>query len=129
LLRSNVLIPIVKSGDNVTSHSTHLGNPGSDEAVCDTALRAVKDLIDSDTEVVIGHSLDSVVAYQAMQQVGHSLPSLITIGSPLGLETIVYPKLRPQPPSSPPVVQRWVNVADSDDFIAAGPDLRANVLA
>jgi hypothetical protein len=101
----------------------------SDEAVCDTALRAVKDLIDSDTEVVIGHSLDSVVAYQAMQQVGHSLPSLITIGSPLGLETIVYPKLRPQPPSSPPVVQRWVNVADSDDFIAAGPDLRANVLA
>jgi hypothetical protein len=96
----------------------------SDEEVRATALQAVKDLIGADTEVVIGHSLGSVVAYEAMHQIGQSLPLLITIGSPLGLETIVYPKLRPQPPGFPPMVQRWVNVADSDDFIAATPDLR-----
>jgi hypothetical protein len=96
----------------------------SDEEVRRTALQAVTDLIDRNTKVVIGHSLGSVVAYEAMHQIGHSLPLLITIGSPLGLETIIYPKLRPQPPDFPPVVQRWVNVADRDDFIAAAPDLR-----
>ena len=96
----------------------------ADEAVRDAALRAVKDLIDPDTKIVIGHSLGSVVAYEAMHQIEHPLPLLITIGSPLGLDTIIYPKLRPQPPSFPTLVQRWVNVADSDDFIAAIPDLR-----
>jgi hypothetical protein len=96
----------------------------SDETVRDTALRAVKDLIDPDTKIVIGHSLGSVVAYEAMHQIGQPLPLLITIGCPLGLDTIIYPKLRPQPPSFPAMVQRWVNVADSDDFIAAIPDLR-----
>jgi hypothetical protein len=51
------------------------------------------------------------------------LPLLVTIGSPLGLDTIIYPRLRPQPPMFPPRVLRWVNVADRDDFIAAEPDL------
>jgi len=96
----------------------------SDEGVRSAALHAVKELIDPDTKVVVGHSLGSVIAYEAMHQIGHPLPLLITIGSPLGLETMIYPKLRPQPPCFPPVVQRWVNVADRDDFIAAAPDLR-----
>jgi hypothetical protein len=97
----------------------------SDEEVRRIALQAVTDLVDQDTKIIIGHSLGSVVAYEAMHQVGHSLPLFITIGSPLGLDTIIYPRLRPQPPGFPPVVQRWVNVADRDDFIAAAPDLRA----
>lgn len=96
----------------------------SDEGVRSAALQTVKDLVDRDTKLIIGHSLGSVVAYEATHQVGHALPLLITIGSPLGLETIIYPKLRPQPPGFPTAVQRWVNVADRDDFIAAVPDLR-----
>ena len=52
------------------------------------------------------------------------LPLLLTIGSPLGLETIIYQRLRPQPPSFPPRVKRWVNVADREDYVAAEPDLR-----
>lgn len=95
----------------------------SNEEVRGDAIQAVKELINEETRIVIGHSLGSVVAYEAIHQIGHSLPLLITIGSPLGLETIIYPRLRPQPPGFPRAVQRWVNVADRDDFIAAAPDL------
>ncbi len=55
----------------------------------------------------------------------HPLPLLLTLGSPLGLQTIVYQRLRPQPPGFPPNVRRWVNVADRDDFVAAEPDLKS----
>jgi hypothetical protein len=87
------------------------------------ALKAVLDLAGPNTQVIIGHSLGSVVAYEAVHLIGHPLPLLVTIGSPLGLDTIVYPKLRPQPPTFPPNVLRWVNIADRDDFVAAEPDL------
>jgi hypothetical protein len=71
----------------------------------------------------MGHSLGSVVAYEVAQQIAHPLPLLITLGSPLGLEEIIFPRLRPQPPGFPPLVQRWVNVADRDDVVAAEPNL------
>ena len=64
-----------------------------------------------------------MVAYEATHLIKQPLPLLITLGSPLGLQTVVYQRLRPQPPSFPPKVQRWVNVADQDDFIAAEPSL------
>ncbi|MEX5721258.1 hypothetical protein [Geodermatophilus maliterrae] len=48
---------------------------------------------------------------------------LITLGSPLGLGSVVYPRLRPQPPFWPREVGRWVNVAHRDDFIAVEPRL------
>jgi hypothetical protein len=41
----------------------------------------------------------------------------------LGLRTIVTDRLRP-PPSFPPMVGRWANVADRDDVVAAELDLR-----
>ncbi len=53
------------------------------------------------------------------------LPLLVTLGSPLGLLTLVYEKLRPQPPTFPAKDARWVNVADRDAYIAAEPDLTA----
>jgi hypothetical protein len=87
------------------------------------AQRAVLDLIDEKTEIVIGHSLGSVVAYEAVHKLKNSLPLLVTIGSPLGLGTIVYEKLSPQPPSYPPLLKRWVNVADRNDLVAAEPDI------
>jgi hypothetical protein len=83
----------------------------------------VSALIDADTKVIIGHSLGSVVAYEAAHQLEHPLPLLLTLGSPLGLQTIVYDRLRPQPPAVPPKVERWVNIADRDDLVAARPDL------
>ena len=95
----------------------------SDDQVRSYALEQVTRLIDSDTRVLVGHSLGSVVAYEAAHQLNQTLPLLATLGSPLGLRTIVYERLRPQPPSFPPQVARWVNVADRDDFVAATPDL------
>jgi hypothetical protein len=95
----------------------------NDEAIRGAALDAVMNLIAPDTKVLIGHSLGSVVAFEAAHRLNQPLPLLLTIGSPLGLDTIIYPRLRPQPPAFPPRVKRWVNVADRDDFIAAEPDL------
>ena len=103
----------------VTSYLTN-------DAVRAAAQRSVLDLISPETRIILGHSLGSVVAYEVAHQLEQPLPLLVTLGSPLGLDTIVYPRLRPQPPSFPPLVRRWVNVADHDDLVAADPNL--NVL-
>ena len=86
------------------------------------AQQKVLHLVDDDTRIIIGHSLGSVVAYECAHRLSRSLPLLLTLGSPLGLRTIVLDRLRP-PPSFPPKVNRWVNVADRDDVVAAAPDL------
>jgi hypothetical protein len=95
----------------------------TDNQVRGYALDQVARLIGPDTRVLVGHSLGSVVAYEAAHRLQQPLPLLVTLGSPLGLRSIVYERLRPQPPGFPPWVARWVNVADRDDFVAAAPDL------
>ena len=95
----------------------------TDEAVRAAAQQQVMQLVDERTKVVIGHSLGSVVAYEVAHSLGQALPLLITLGSPLGLQSVVYQRLRPQPPSFPSAVQKWVNVADKNDLVAAEPDL------
>jgi hypothetical protein len=96
----------------------------TNEGIRSAALESVLKLIGPETRVLIGHSLGSVAAYEAAHLVEQPLPLLLTLGSPLGLQTIIYQRLRPQPPRFPPHVRRWVNVADRDDFIAAEPDLK-----
>jgi hypothetical protein len=77
-----------------------------------------------ETRIIIGHSLGSVVAYEiAATHLTRPLPLLLTLGSPLGLHTIVYDQLTPQPPTYPARVTRWVNISDRDDLVAATPDL------
>jgi hypothetical protein len=88
-----------------------------------TALKSVTDLIGPETKIIIGHSLGSVVAFEAAHFLCKPLPLFLTLGSPLGLQNIVYQRLRPQPPVFPPQVQRWVNIADRDDLVAAEPNL------
>lgn len=95
----------------------------TDDTIRSAALESVFKLIGPETRVLIGHSLGSVIAYEAAHLMDKPLPLLLTLGSPLGLQTIVYQCLRPQPPGFPPAVRRWVNIADRDDFIAAEPDL------
>lgn len=92
------------------------------------ALRAqvqarVAGVVDDDTQVLLGHSLGSVVAFEAACQLGSRLPLLVTLGSPLGIRRVVYDRLQPQPPRFPDWVDRWVNVAADDDIVAAVPDL------
>ena len=58
-------------------------------------------LIDADTRVVVGHSLGSVVAYEALceyrARAGGYGPALVTLGSPLGIPNLAFDRLDPAP--------------------------------
>jgi hypothetical protein len=95
----------------------------TDDALHEQVLARVHALLTPGTRVLIGHSLGSVVAFEAAQELGHPLPLLITMGCPLGLHTVVYERVRPQPPRFPPPVHHWVNIADRNDIVAAEPNL------
>jgi hypothetical protein len=107
------------------------------------AARArVTDLIGSDTQVVAGHSLGSVVAYEALNALdasgageglkdgrGQRVRALVTLGSPLGIRNLIFDRLQPPPgggrgawPGGPGLV--WTNVADAGDVVALVKDLR-----
>ena len=79
----------------------------SDELTRALAQQRVLDLVeeDEDTRVIVGHSLGSVVVYESAHRLPRPLPLLVTLGSPLGLRTIVKDRLRP-PPSFP---RAWSN--------------------
>ncbi|MGW7291741.1 serine peptidase [Streptomyces xiamenensis] len=77
----------------------------------------------SGADIVVAHSLGSVVAYEAL----HEHPKLgvstfITLGSPLGLPGAVFDALDPAPVRGrgqcPPGVTQWTNIADAGDLVA-----------
>ena len=83
-------------------------------------------VLGSDTRVVVGHSLGSVIAYrQLARHPEWSVPTFVTIGSPLGSPMIhgllddVVDGRAPWPGS----VERWVNVAAVGDRAAAVAEL------
>ncbi len=89
-------------------------------------------MIESDTRVVIGHSLGSVVAYEAL--CAHSswpVRTLITLGSPLGIRHLLFDRLDPPPAMEgterlgrwPGGIERWTNIADAGDVVALVKDL------
>jgi hypothetical protein len=96
----------------------------SDHMVRRTVRNAVADVIRSQRpQIVIAHSLGSVVAYEALWhnpdlQVGR----LITIGSPLAMPFTVVERLDPHPATGrgtrPPTVGTWINIADRGDIVA-----------
>ncbi|MFX0576350.1 hypothetical protein [Nocardia nepalensis] len=94
----------------------------TEETVREYAQQQVLDLIGPETRLVIGHSLGSVVAYEALHRTQQPA-ALVTLGSPLALQSIIYPLLRPQPPTVPAALTRWENLADRDDIVAAHLDL------
>lgn len=98
----------------------YLTDPGLRREIQDRVLAHVG----PETRVIIGHSLGSVIAYEIVAtHLTAPLPLLLTIGSPLGLKTIIYDRLEPQPPTYPAMVNRWVNIADRNDLVAAEPNL------
>jgi hypothetical protein len=101
----------------------------TDDEIRAYAQDQVLQWIGPDTRLVIGHSLGSVAAYEAVhrayekQLLNDQTLTLMTLGSPLGLQGIVYNRLRPQPPHVPPAANRWENLAAQDDLVAAKLDL------
>jgi hypothetical protein len=87
-----------------------------------------------DTRVVVGHSLGSVVAYEALcAHPEWSVQALLTLGSPLGIRNLIFDRLVPPPAAGgsgkllgawPGAAESWVNVADAGDVVALVKDLR-----
>jgi len=68
--------------------------------------------------IIISHSLGTIVAYTLLREFQKEIPVelFITAGSPLGIE-IAKKRLGP-PLAKPAGVKKWLNIADSDDFVA-----------
>ncbi|WP_190329280.1 hypothetical protein [Streptomyces venezuelae] len=100
----------------------------------DPAVRAevqcrVAAAVTDDTRVVIGHSLGSVVAYEALcAHPEWPARALLTLGSPLGIRHLVFDRLRVgedgSPGDWPGRVEHWTNIADAGDVVALVKDLR-----
>jgi len=88
------------------------------------ACRArIERAINQDTEVVIAHSLGSVIAYETLCLHPDSpVRTFVTIGSPLGITNLIFEKLNPRPRNRlgvwPGQVKSWVNIADEGDVVA-----------
>lgn len=80
-------------------------------------LKAVGD----GAEVVVAHSLGSVIAYDVLrEEPSVRVNTLVTVGSPLGLRVIRERLgIAPDAPGQCPAgVRRWVNVAAEEDAVA-----------
>lgn len=73
--------------------------------------------------VVVSHSLGSVVALEALHDHAGPVPLFVTLGSPLATATVVFDRVRPTPPCTPPTVACWLNCWDRDDIVVARPRL------
>jgi pimeloyl-ACP methyl ester carboxylesterase len=90
--------------------------------------------VDEDTRVLVGHSLGSVVAYEALcAHPAWQVRALVTLGSPLGVRNLIFDRLVSAPAAGGPGkpagawpggVQSWTNVADAGDVVALVKDLR-----
>jgi pimeloyl-ACP methyl ester carboxylesterase len=90
--------------------------------------------VGEDTRVVVGHSLGSVVAYEALcAHPQWPVRALVTLGSPLGIRNLIFDRLVPAPVARdsggklgawPGEVESWVNLADAGDVVALVKDLR-----
>lgn len=101
----------------------------TDPAIRAAARARVAAEITPDTRVVIAHSLGSVVAYETLcANPQWDQLDLVTLGSPLGLRSIVFDRLDPAPVDGagawPTPVRSWTNIADPGDIVAL-----ANTLA
>ena len=87
------------------------------------AQERVADKISVNTRVLVGHSLGSVVAYEALcAHPQWPVRTLVTLGSPLGIQNLVFDRIRPTPSGGigcwPGSITYWVNVADRGDVVA-----------
>jgi hypothetical protein len=95
----------------------------TDAGIRSAARARVEDAVGPDTRVLVGHSLGSVIAYEAL--LAHPdwpVRALVTLGSPLGIRRLVFDRLEPPPNAGrgkwPEGIVAWTNVADKGDVVA-----------
>lgn len=106
----------------------------TEPAVREQVQKRVAAAVGADTRVMVGHSLGSVVAYEALcAHPGWPVRTLVTLGSPLGIRNLIFDKLVPAPAVGeagrlagawPGGATAWTNVADAGDVVALVKDLR-----
>jgi hypothetical protein len=82
----------------------------------------------ADTRIMIGHSLGSIVAYEALcTHPEWPIRTFITLGSPLAIRNLIFDRLHPPPVAGvgiwPGNVTQWTNIADSGDVVALVKEL------
>jgi hypothetical protein len=93
------------------------------------ATARVARAVTADTRLVVGHSLGSVVAYEALcAHPEWPVHTFVSLGSPLGIRTLLFDRLDPRPEGGigawPGSVRSWVNIADRGDVVALVKQLR-----
>jgi hypothetical protein len=82
--------------------------------------------VDDEPVIVVSHSLGTIVAFSLLREFAEQskprqCPLFVTLGSPLGIDSVrrgfAKPRVRPAH------VQRWVNGADPEDFVALRTEL------
>jgi hypothetical protein len=99
-----------------------------DSEIRSAARKRIEDRIDSETRVIIAHSLGSVIAYESLcANPDWPVTDLITLGSPLGIRHLIFDKLEPNPQQGigawPAGLRRWVNISDVRDVVALNKKL------
>lgn len=88
-----------------------------------TIERGVKAAFDEgDENIVVAHSLGTIVAYTLLHKLseegGWRIPTLVTLGSPLGITSI---RDLLEPIARPKCVGEWINASDPNDVVALYP--------
>jgi hypothetical protein len=100
--------------------STYLNNGQRRHAVREAVGRVI---LEARPRILIAHSLGSVVAYETLWRHPElEIDLLVTLGSPLAMPGVIFPRLEPTPVnghgSRPPGVAAWANLADVGDIVA-----------
>ena len=106
------------------------GEPDQDRHTLDARIRNVlADALGRGPTVVVAHSLGTIVSFETLHDYPNAVPLWVTLGSPLAMRAVVWPKVRPRPPATPANVKRWLNYWDRDDIIVPRPILESDLSA
>lgn len=125
-----------KFARNVYENVMHdLGEYYKDDAIKQETQKRLQDLLvdyKSDDIMIIAHSMGSIVANDALREMGRRPPDqrigisqLVTIGSPLGLTPVKSEILQQhnERVRTPTVVHSWNNFSDPDDYVCVDTHL------
>ena len=106
------------------------GEPGENGRTLDTRIRdIVESALGPGPSVVIAHSLGSIVTFEMLHNYPQAVPLWVTLGSPLAMRAVVWPRVRPKPSTTPDKVMCWLNFWDRDDIIVTRPILESDFAA